>query len=103
MIENLPVIIPTVAAGLALVGWVVRAVVRGVRRIVHVLDDLQGEEARPGVAARPGLMERMEKSEADHAHTQRVLDELVAEVRKTGDDVRSFDARLSNIEQRRTS
>lgn len=29
------------------------------RRLIHLLDDLQGEEPRPGVPARPGLMERM--------------------------------------------
>lgn len=29
------------------------------RKLVHFLDDVAGEDARPGVAARPGLMERL--------------------------------------------
>lgn len=34
------------------------------RRLVHLIDDLAGENARPGVPARPGLMERVAGNEA---------------------------------------
>lgn len=34
-----------------------------IRRLVHLVDDLAGEEARPGVPARPGLMDRLDNVE----------------------------------------
>ena len=34
------------------------------RQIGHILDDISGEAARPGVPARPGLMERIQSVEA---------------------------------------
>ena len=34
------------------------------RQIGHILDDIAGEAARPGVEARPGLMERIQSVEA---------------------------------------
>lgn len=50
----------SLSAGLLTLGWrLVRGLVRLGRRVEHVMDDWQGEEARPGVAARPGVMERM--------------------------------------------
>lgn len=39
--------------------WAVRKVAPVLRKLGHLVDDLVGEPARPGVAARPGLMERM--------------------------------------------
>ena len=35
------------------------AVVKFIHRVVHFLDDWQGEEARPGQDRRPGMMERL--------------------------------------------
>lgn len=40
---------------------------RGVRRVSHFLDDWFGEESRPGVPARPGVMERLDSVEQDVA------------------------------------
>ncbi|WP_431962007.1 hypothetical protein [Actinacidiphila sp. bgisy160] len=39
------------------------AVVRFFRRVTQFIDDYFGEQARPGVPARPGLMERMRDME----------------------------------------
>ena len=48
------------------VGVIVGAAVKGwkvIKRLNHFLDDVMGEEARPGVPARPGLMERVMRVE----------------------------------------
>lgn len=42
-------------------------VFRGVRRVSHFLDDWFGEGPRPGVPARPGVMERLDSVEQDVA------------------------------------
>lgn len=54
------------AALIAIVGVLVfiwRKVWPYARRISHFLDDFIGEEARPGVPARPGVMERLQNHE----------------------------------------
>lgn len=43
--------------------WAVRKAAPVLRKLGHLVDDLVGEPARPGVEARPGLMERMEAVE----------------------------------------
>lgn len=45
--------------GLGMVVFVVKKVWPVFRKVVHIVDDVIGEEARPGVEARPGLMERI--------------------------------------------
>ncbi|PRX90815.1 hypothetical protein [Allonocardiopsis opalescens] len=50
-------------AGLAAVGGLTWAAGRWLRRAGHLIDDLLGEPARPGVDARPGLMERVQRIE----------------------------------------
>lgn len=47
------------AAVLAFLIWVGVKVGKPVRKFMHLIDDLVGEEERPGVPARPGLMERV--------------------------------------------
>jgi hypothetical protein len=44
----------------ALIGWGVRNAWRGLHRLARFLDDYEGTPARPGVASRPGVMERLE-------------------------------------------
>ncbi|ASR83653.1 membrane protein [Arthrobacter phage LiSara] len=41
----------------------VKAVTPWVKKLQHLVEDLVGEDARPGVDARPGLMVRMKASE----------------------------------------
>jgi len=55
-----------VAGGLGLLGMVGRAVrwmLRTWKRVTDFLDDWFGEEARPGVEARPGFPERITRLE----------------------------------------
>lgn len=42
------------------------------RRLSHLVDDLMGEPARPGVAARPGVVERLSTLEDDVADIKTV-------------------------------
>lgn len=48
-----------ITAGLALVWRAGRALLRLVRRLDDIADDWKGTQGRPGVPARPGLLERM--------------------------------------------
>lgn len=45
--------------------WAVRKAAPVLRKLGHLVDDLVGEPARPGVPPRPGLMERMESVEGE--------------------------------------
>lgn len=49
-----------------------------VRKLVHIVDDVAGEEARPGVPARPGLMERIERLERGVQAAQETSEAAVA-------------------------
>ena len=53
------VAVTAIAAGLALLVRLLRAVRRMARTIEDVADDWHGEPGRPGVAPRPGVMERL--------------------------------------------
>jgi hypothetical protein len=53
------------AAGLGALGWLVTKAWRGLRGIGHLVDDLRGEPARPGVPERPGIMSRLATLEQD--------------------------------------
>ena len=50
------------------------------RRVVHLIDDLSGEPARPGHPRRPGLMERVSAVEDGLA----VVEERTRELRHNG-------------------
>jgi len=56
-------IIATGLGLLALIGKVVRWMLRTWKRITDFLDDWNGEPARPGVEARPGFPERIARLE----------------------------------------
>lgn len=45
-------------AAIAVLIWVGFKVFPWLRKLMHFIDDVTGEPARPGVVARPGLMER---------------------------------------------
>lgn len=50
----------TVLAGVGTVLWrVIRGALRLTRRVEEFMDDWAGEEERPGVPGRPGVMERV--------------------------------------------
>ncbi|MEI3845307.1 MULTISPECIES: hypothetical protein [unclassified Microbacterium] len=53
---------PWVAA-IGVIVWVGFKVAPFVLKLVHFIDDVAGEPARPGVDARPGLMERLQAVE----------------------------------------
>jgi hypothetical protein len=57
-------------AGLTALGWLVRKVFVTLRKIGHFIDDVSGEPARYGVAARPSLMDRITALEGTSARVQ---------------------------------
>jgi hypothetical protein len=55
-------VVSLTVGALAILGviWrLVRGVIRGFRKAVHLVDDLNGEDARPGQARRPGVLEQV--------------------------------------------
>lgn len=58
-------IIATWAGVLTALMGVILWMSRQMHRVGQMLDDWRGTEARPGVPRRPGVMERLEKIEAD--------------------------------------
>ena len=56
------------------VAWI-SMVMPQLRAIMHALDDLRGEEARPGFDARPGVFERIKAVEDGHADIRQTLTE----------------------------
>lgn len=59
--------VATVAAASAVLIGVVRFVVRMARNLGHLVDDVRGEPARPGVAERPGILVRLQQIETQIA------------------------------------
>jgi len=59
-LETAPVYLVAVLVLGILLGFLValRRFAPGARRIAHAIDDIVGEESRPGVARRPGIVER---------------------------------------------
>lgn len=51
-----------------------------IRKLVAVINDFAGEEARPGVERRPGLMERMATMEKAGAEKTRAIGDLTTEM-----------------------
>jgi len=48
---------------LAVIGWLIVKVFPVIRKFVAFVNDVAGEEARPGTPARPGLFERLSRIE----------------------------------------
>lgn len=48
-----------IGAGLTAGGWMASKAYRGWRKLGWLIDDITGEPARPGQAARPSLMQRV--------------------------------------------
>lgn len=58
-----PWLVAAVIIGLFVV-WVVRKIAPSLKKLTDMADDFLGEKARPGVPARPGVMERLAAHEA---------------------------------------
>jgi hypothetical protein len=67
-----------VIGGLCLVGFVVWKTWPFVRKINHFIDDMLGTEARPGVDAKPGWNERLDRIEHElHPNSGKSLRDAV--------------------------
>lgn len=80
LIGQYPLPVSITAIVLILLGWTALKIKKAVttmwpfvQKLVRVVDDLFGTEAREGVDARPGLMERMASSEAADRKTAETL------------------------------
>jgi hypothetical protein len=69
------------------IGAAIRWLVVQLRKIGHLADDLLGEPARPGHAARPGLMDRV-----------KTLEDRTAELKPNGGG--SIKDQITRVEQR---
>ena len=84
------------------IAWITK-VMPQLRAIMHALDDLRGEEARPGFDARPGVFERIKAVEDGHADIRRTLIEqgkVLADIQhhvKPNSGSSSYDALLREI------
>ena len=88
------------------VAWITR-VMPQLRAIMHALDDLRGEEARPGFDARPGVFVRIKAVEDGHADIRQTLTEqgkVLADIQhhvKPNSGSSSYDALLREIKAAR--
>ena len=84
------------------VAWMAK-VMPQLRAIMHALDDLRGEEARPGFDARPGVFERIKAVEDGHADIRETLTEqgkVLADIQhhvKPNSGSSSYDALLREV------
>ena len=91
-----------VGMGGLVVAWMAK-VMPQLRAIMHALDDLRGEEARPGFEARPGVFERIKAVEDGHADIRQTLTEqgkVLADIQhhvKPNSGSSSYDALLREI------
>ena len=91
-----------VGMGGLVVAWMAK-VMPQLRAIMHALDDLRGEEARPGFDARPGVFERIKAVEDGHADIRQTLTEqgkVLADIQhhvKPNSGSSSYDALLREI------
>ena len=96
-----------VGMGGLVVAWMAK-VMPQLRAIMHALDDLRGEEARPGFEARPGVFERIKAVEDGHADIRQTLTEqgkVLADIQhhvKPNSGSSSYDALLREVKAVRT-
>lgn len=70
----------TMATIIGSVAAVLRRTAPTMRQIAHLVDDVVGEEARPGVPRRPGLLERMDALEIQTATITNQLADVRSEL-----------------------
>lgn len=81
--------VATVAALVIVAGGLVKTV-PFLRKFAHLIDDLAGEPERPGVEARPGLMQRVASVESTLRIEVESRGEEMAEVRDRLDEVEAL-------------
>ena len=111
MAVGMPTFVESISLGQALtwvgmvglvVAWITK-VMQQLRAIMHALDDLRGEEARPGFDARPGVFERIKAVEDGHADIRQTLTEqgkVLADIQhhvKPNSGSSSYDALLREV------
>lgn len=79
-VEHVGSWIAAIIAAITGVFVTLKGLARVIRRTQHFLDDWFGEEARDGVPARPGVMERLEAMEAALVTATGRLDGLEGDV-----------------------
>jgi hypothetical protein len=60
-------IIGGIVSATTLIGVFIKKVLPGIRKANHFVDDMVGEEARPGVPARPGIVETLAEVQSELA------------------------------------
>lgn len=94
-----------IAAIFGAVRWAVGTSARQARKVDNFLEDWYGEEERPGVARRPGVMERLATNETGQELMQETLSAIRRELTTNGgsslkDRVVSVDSRLLEVEKK---
>lgn len=89
----------TALSGLAYKVWPVA------RKLNHFVDDVAGEKARPGVPARPGLMERMCNLEGRMGNLEEDVSVVRAEVKNSHhtnlrEDLDKVDDKVTDLHER---
>lgn len=105
-ITDLIPVAPWVAA-IAVLAWVGFKIFPSLRKIMHFIDDVAGEPARPGVDARPGLMERVTSIELKQDEQADALEVVRHEVTTNHgsslkDSVKGIELRLDGHEKKLT-
>lgn len=105
VLTGLGALVTIIAAVFAAVRWAVGKSARQARRVDTFLEDWYGEEERPGVPRRPGVMERLAANEAGQERIELALTAIKRELTTNGgsslkDRVVSVDGRLAEVEKR---
>ena len=94
--------VAALVTGVTVIGVGVRKVALMVRRVGHFLDDWAGQPQRPGVAARPGVIERLSGIEGrlgtvEHEVQHNNGGSLKDGARRTEDAVEALASRVEDV------
>ena len=90
-------------AAVGALGWAIHKAWPFVRRFVGVINDFAGEEARPGVERRPGLMERMARQEQADVEKTRKIDELTVQMSRVRADQVAMASDMAEVKKEVTT
>jgi hypothetical protein len=82
--ETIAAVATAASIGLTAIVWLGRRVWKMVKRGSQFLDDYEGTPARPGVAARPGVMQRLHNQDVALASIGTKVEAIQAEMPKNG-------------------